>query len=105
MPTADDVTAEIMGTNPPANHHDTVMGDGGPNPYTGRTMQDKLSHIAHEIMFWLPRRSVKDLQVDNVTKKDTTLGHSIDAASFGRVNFQILKRLADKAGVDISDLL
>lgn len=105
MATADDVTGEILGSNLPAGHHDTVMGDGGPNPYTGRTMQDKLSHIAHEIMFWLPRRSVKDLQTDNATKKDTTLGHSIDAASFGRVNFQILERIAKKLDVDISDLL
>jgi hypothetical protein len=46
MATADDVTAELLGTNPPANHHDTVMGEGGPNPYTGRTVQDKLSHVA-----------------------------------------------------------
>jgi hypothetical protein len=48
---------------------------------------------------------VNELDVDNATKKDTTLGHAIDAASFGRVNFLILKRLAKKLDVDISDLI
>lgn len=107
MASAQEVQDEIMGANPPAGHHDTVMGDGGPAPYTGRTLQDKLSHVAHEVMFWLPRRMPSDpfLQPDNAGKKDTTLGHAIDAASFGRLNFLILKRLAAKLDVDISDLL
>jgi hypothetical protein len=107
MASADEILQEVMGTNPPANHHNTVMGEGGPTPYVGHTMQDKLSHVAHEVTYWLPRRTPTDpwLRPDDTTKKETTLGHSIDAASFGRLNFAILKRIAAKLDVPIDDLL
>jgi hypothetical protein len=107
MASAEEILDEVMGTNPPANHHNTVMGDGGPAPYVGHTMQDKLSHVAHEVTYFLPRRVPTDpfLQPGNAAKRDTTLGHSIDAASFGRLNFLILQRIAAKLDVDIDDLL
>jgi hypothetical protein len=35
---------------------------------------------------------------------DTTLGHAINAASLGRVNYEILTRIAAKLGVDITDI-
>jgi hypothetical protein len=107
MASPDEILAEVMGTNPPANHHNTVMGEGGPTPYTGHTMQDKLSHVAHEVTFYLPRRVPSDpwLRPTDKSKKDTTLGHAIDAASFGRLNFLILQRICDKLDVDIADLL
>jgi hypothetical protein len=85
-----------------------VIGRNGPKPYTARTMDDKLSHAAHEITMWLPGRSLKDgLQdvVANPARPDTTLGHSINAASLARVNHLILVRLAEKLGVNISDII
>jgi hypothetical protein len=85
-----------------------VIGRNGPKPYTAHTMDDKLSHAAHEVTMWLPARTLKDgLQEVLATpaRPDTTLGHAINAASLARVNHQILVRLAAKLGVDISDLV
>jgi hypothetical protein len=70
-------------------------------------MDDKLSHAAHEVTMWLPARTLKDgLQEVLATpaRPDTTLGHAINSASLGRVNHQILLRLAAKLGVDVSDI-
>lgn len=103
MATADDVTAEVMGTNAPAGHHNTVMGEGGPAPYVGKTMQDKLSHIAHEVLFFLPARTLADLK-SRRGKNDTTLGHSINAASYGDKIWQALEIIAAKVDADISGI-
>jgi hypothetical protein len=84
-----------------------VIGRNGPKPYTAHTMDDKLSHAAHEVTMWLPARTLKDgLQEVLATpaRPDTTLGHAINSASLGRVNHQILLRLAAKLGVDVSDI-
>jgi hypothetical protein len=99
--TADDVTNEIMGSNAPVGHHNTVMGEGGPAPYVGKTMQDKLSHIAHEVMFFLPARNLGDL-ISRRGKRDTTLGHAINAASYGDKIWQALEIIAAKVDADIS---
>lgn len=109
MATAEDVQAEIMGTNPPPGHHATVMFENGPpglGGYVAYTMQDKLSHASHEVTLWLPRRALNDhdLQPAAPQKLDTTLGHAIDAASFGRINYLILQRIAATLKVDISDI-
>jgi hypothetical protein len=108
MASAQEVQDELLGANPPAGHHDTVMHENGPSflRHVAKTVQDKLSHAAHEVTLWLPRRTIgdNDLGIDKPNKVDTTLGHAIDAASFGRLNYLILKRLADKLDVDISDI-
>jgi hypothetical protein len=107
MATADEVRAELMGTNPPTNHHEVVLFAGGPAPRVAKTLQDKATTAAKEATLYLPRRTPRDpfLRPDEQNKKDTTLGHAIDAASFGRLNFLILKRIADHLDVDISDLV
>lgn len=103
MATADDVAAEILGVNPPVNHHDVVMFENGPAPYIGHTMQDKLSHTAHEVTLFLPARNVADL-VSRRGKNDTTLGHAINAASYGDKIWQALELIAAKVGVDLSGI-
>jgi hypothetical protein len=85
-----------------------VIGRNGPKPYTAYTVDDKVSHTAHEVTMWLPARGLKDGLADVIGdphRLDTTLGHSINAASLGRVNYEILVRLAAKLGVDLSDLV
>lgn len=104
MANADDVAAEILGTNPPPGHHGTVCGDGGPAPYTAYTMQDKLSHIVHEVLFFLPQRTLADLKSRRGPRKDTTLGHAINAASYGDKIWQALEIIAAKVGADISQI-
>jgi hypothetical protein len=114
MATADDVNAELLGTNDPPGHHACVMFENGPaglGGYVAFTLQDKVSHAAHEVTLWLPRRALKDqdLAPSNPRKMDTTLGHAIDAASFGRINAIILTRVvaalkAKGFDIDISDL-
>ena len=106
MPTPQDISNELMGAAQD-DHHAQVMGLNGPNPYVARSVQDKLSHAAHEVTVYLPRRTPSDpwLQPGEKNKADTVLGHSIDAASYGRLNFLILERLAEKLKVDISDIL
>jgi hypothetical protein len=105
MATADDVSAELMGTNPPPGHHATVMFENGPAgfPYTAYSMQDKLSHASHEVTLFLPARTVADL-VSRRGKNDTTLGHAINAASYGDKIWQALQLIAAKAGVDLSGI-
>ena len=85
-----------------------VIGRNGPKPYTAYTVDDKVSHTAHEVTMWLPARGLKDGLADAIAdphRLDTTLGHAINAASLGRVNYEILVRLANKLGVDLSDLV
>jgi hypothetical protein len=84
-----------------------IIGRNGPKPYTAYSLDDKLSHTAHEVTMWLPGRSLRDGLQDVVAspaRLDTTLGHSINAASLARVNYAILTRLAAKLGVDVSDI-
>lgn len=105
MATADDVESEIMGTNPPPGHHATTMFENGPTgaPYVAYTVQDKLSHASHEVTLFLPARALADL-VSRRGKNDTTLGHAINAASYGDKIWQALELLAAKAGVDLSGI-
>lgn len=107
MATANEVQDELLGVNAPPNHHDVWIGAGGPSPRVARTLQDKATTAAKEATLYLPRRTPRDpfLRPDEEQKKDTTLGHAIDAASFGRINFLILKRIAAKLDIDISDLV
>lgn len=100
MASAQEVSDEINGV---ANHHVAVMGEGGPSPRKARTMQDKITTAAREVTLWLPRRTLKVLR-DKAGKTDTTLGHAIDAASYGDVNYQILARIAEHLDIDISDI-
>lgn len=108
MATADDVAGEVFGTNAPTGHHDTVMFENGPAGlrYVGHTMQDKLSHTVHEVTLFLEGRALdhEALQafIANPARKDTTLGHAINAASLARVNYLILQKIAAKVGADIS---
>jgi hypothetical protein len=56
---------------------------------------------------WLSGRSLRDGLQDVIAtpaRLDTTLGHAINAASLGRVNYEILTRIAAKLGVDITDI-
>lgn len=103
MATADDVTNELMGTNPPAGHHATVVGEGGPAPYTAYSLQDKVSHAVREVTLWLPRRALSVL-TGKRGGVDTTLGHAIDAASYGDINYRVLAKIAASLKVDISDI-
>jgi hypothetical protein len=87
----------------------TIIGRNGPKPYTAYSIDDKVSHTAHEVTMWLPGRTLRD---DGVAKfitdparVDTSFGHSINAASLARINHEILVRLAAKLGVDISDVI
>jgi hypothetical protein len=85
-----------------------IIGRNGPKPYTAYSIDDKVSHTAHEVTMWLPARGLKDGLADVIGdphRLDTTLGHAINSASLGRVNYEILVRLAAKLGVDLSDLV
>jgi hypothetical protein len=85
----------------------TIIGRNGPKPYTAYSIDDKVSHTAHEVTMWLPGRTLTDglrEVIDNPTRPDTTLGHAINAASLARVNHLILTRLAAKMGVDVKDV-
>ncbi|QRZ05876.1 hypothetical protein [Mycolicibacterium austroafricanum] len=101
MANAQEVQDEINGV---ANHHVAVMGEGGPNPRKARTLQDKATTAAREVTLWLPRRALDVLRNKPHKGADTTLGHAIDAASYGDINYRILERIAKLLDVDISDI-
>lgn len=100
MASAQEVQDEINGV---ANHHEVVMGEGGPSPRKARTLQDKATTAAREVTLWLPRRALAALR-EKAGKTDTTLGHAIDAASYGDINYRILAKIAKELNVDISDI-
>lgn len=95
MATADDVTTELMGTNLPENHHDVVVGEGGPAPFTVRTVQSKVTEALKEVTKWLPGRSV-DRLLGQEDSPDTTLGHAIRAASWGYHNYRAIKQVSQQ---------
>lgn len=95
MATADDVTTELMGTNLPANHHDVVVGAGGPAPFTVRTVQSKITETLKEVTKWLPIRPVDKL-LSQEGSTDTVLGHSIRAASWGYHNYRALQQVGQQ---------
>ena len=105
MASAHEVSDEINGVG---NHHAAVMGAGGPSPRTAHTLQDKATTAAREVTLWLDGRSLDHEAIqaflDNPGRKDTTLGHAINAASLARVNHLILVQLAEHLDVDISDI-
>ncbi len=105
MATAQDVANELNGVG---NHHAAVMGQNGPAPHTAYTLQDKTTHAAREVTLWLQGRSLDHEAIqkflDDPDRKDTTLGHAINAASLARVNHLILVKLAESLDVDISDI-
>lgn len=105
MASAQEVADEINGT---ANHHVAIMGEGGPNPRKARTLQDKATTAAREVTLWLPGRTLSSPELAKLaadpTRKDTTLGHAINAASLARVNHEILVRIAAKLDVNIADI-
>lgn len=101
MATAEDVTTELMGTNLPANHHDVVVGDGGPAPFTVRTVQSKVTETLKEVTKWLPIRPVEKL-LSQEGSSDTVLGHAIRAASWGYHNYRLLTKLAQQVS-DMQD--
>jgi hypothetical protein len=87
----------------------TVIGRNGPKPYTAYSVDDKVSHTAHEVTMWLPGRTLRDAElagfVRDPARADTSFGHSINAAALARVNHEILVRIAAKLGVDITDVI
>lgn len=95
MATAEDVTSELMGTNPPEKHHDVVVGDGGPTPFTVRTVQSKVTETLKEVTKWLPLRSVEKL-LSQEGNSDTVLGHAIRAASWGYHNHRALAKISQQ---------
>lgn len=95
MATAEDVTTELMGTNLPANHHDVTVGEGGPAPFTVRTLQSKVTQAVKEVTKWLPGRSIEKLLAQE-NGPDTTLGHAIRAASWGYHNYRELKNVGQQ---------
>ena len=110
---APELSATAPAPNAPAAENNPagipcIIGRNGPKPYTAYSVDDKVSHTAHETTMWLPARGLKDGLADVIGdphRLDTTLGHSINAASLARVNYAILTRLAAKLGVDLSDLV
>lgn len=104
MATAQDVQNEVNGIADD-DHHAALMHAGGPADmqHVARSVQDKLTHAAREITLWLPRRSLTALRAKRGSP-DTTLGHAIDAASYGDVIDRKLDRIAAKLGVDLSDI-
>lgn len=103
MATADDVTNELLGTNPPAGHHDLVVFKNMPMQTTIRTVQSKATFAADEVTKGLPERDLGDLK-SRRGKSDTTLGHAINAASYGDKIWQALEVIAAKVGADISGI-
>lgn len=105
MATAQDVANELGGVG---NHHAAVMGKNGPSEYTAYSLQDKTTHAAKEVTLWLDGRSLEHEAIQKFladpSRKDTTLGHAINAASLARVNHLILVKLAAALNVDISDI-
>lgn len=108
MASAQEVEAELLGTNAPAGHHDLVVHKGGPGQTTVRTVQAKVTFAADEGTKWLEGRSldheaIKKFLADP-NRKDTVLGHAINAASLARINHLILVRLAEAMDVNISGI-
>jgi hypothetical protein len=87
----------------------TIIGRNGPKPYTAYSVDEKVSHTAHEVTMWLPGRTLRDVGlagfITDPARADTSFGHSINAAGLARVNHEILVRLAAKLGVDIADVI
>lgn len=111
---AAEVQAEVDGndvrTGKPAEWHKALMHAGGPASlqHNAYSMQDKLTHAAKEVTLWLPGRTLSSDELKKLAsdprRADTTLGHAINAASLSRVGVEILKRIAKKLDVDISDI-
>jgi predicted chitinase len=103
--TGDATLDELIGAAP---HHATTLGEYGANPYVAFTVQDKLSHVARENTMWLPARTLSDILrdvIEDPDRPDTVLGHSINAASLARVNFELLRRICDHLKIDTKDVI
>jgi len=62
-------------------------------------IRNAVFRILHESTLWLPRRSAKELS-EKRGRKDTVLGHAVDAASYGELNYDLLVKIAKKLGVE-----
>jgi hypothetical protein len=106
---APELSAPAQSAPTPEQGIPTIIGRNGPKPYTAYSLDDKVSHTAHEVTMWLPGRTLRDDGVakfiSDPARVDTSFGHSINAASLARINHEILVRLAAKLGVDISDVI
>ena len=105
-----ELLGQEYGTGKNANHHAALMHAGGPQSlqHTAYTLQDKVSHAAREVTLWLPGRSLDSPEVkaalQNWERKDTNLGHSINAEAFARAAYQVAARIAASLNVDIRDI-
>lgn len=70
--------------------------------------ENKLDTVYFEVTQRLPGRTFDDEELrDFITdphRRDTVLGHSMNSASLGRINYELLRRIADQLGVDVSDI-
>lgn len=68
----------------------------------------RLDVIYHEVTQRLPGRTIDDQELRDFIidprRADTVLGHSMNSAGIARVNFEILRRVAEKLGVEIGDI-
>lgn len=103
MASAQEVTDELLGTNAPQGHHDTVVHRNGPIQRVARTVQDKVTTAVAEITLWLPRRTLRDLRA-KAGKVDTNLGHSIDAASASLLALEVALRIAENLDIDLDGI-
>jgi len=103
-----ELMGETYGTREKNSVHKARMHLNGPPhlQHDAYTLQDKVTHAAKEVTLWLPRRSLEELRRENKHNNgfDTTLGHSIDAASYAEYIWRAIERIAEKLGVDLSDL-
>jgi len=88
----------------------TVPGPQKPTPPNPEPPKDdKLDTVWREVTQRLPGRLLSDDELAAVIvnpgqEVDTVLGHSINAASLARVNYELLVRIARHLDVDVEDI-
>lgn len=92
-----DVEAELTGTTRPALQ--IYQGSGMARNVS--SLQDKVEAAVTEATLFLAPRTLVELAA-NAANADTVLGHSINAASYGRVVNAKLDLIAKSLKVDVS---
>ncbi|AOD24034.1 hypothetical protein IM25_22655 [Rhodococcus sp. p52] len=76
---------------------------GNDTSYWTKSMRRALFAVAFEMTLHLRNRGLTALKA-SWGKTDTMLGHAVNAASWGRVNFELLKLIATKVGATEAEI-
>lgn len=98
----------LVGAEPPPPVEKPPVEPPPVQPPPDRPDADEIGAIYREVTQWLAGRTLDDATlVEAITaprRSDTMLGHSVNAAALSRVNYELLIRIAEKLGVDVTGI-